>query len=166
MERIEADLMIPGRGEPVRDAVVVLDGSTITYAGSAAGAPETPQAALTRANTILPGLWDAHTHLLGLRSLDLGLLPQVPVALRAARCTADLRAALDAGITSVREVGGIGVHLARAVAEGLVEGPSIYAAGSILSTTRGHGDLHSYPLPWIAGLAHQGGALRLADGEA
>jgi imidazolonepropionase-like amidohydrolase len=166
MERIEADLMIPGRGEPVPDAAVVLDGATITYAGPAAGAPPTPDATTTRVQTVMPGLWDAHTHFLGLRSLDLGLLPQVPVALRAARCTSDLRAALDAGVTSVREVGGIGVHLARAVAEGLVEGPSIYAAGSILSTTGGHGDLHSYPLPWMGDLAHQGGELRLADGEA
>jgi imidazolonepropionase-like amidohydrolase len=166
MERIEAELLIPGRGEPLRDAVLVLDGATIAYAGPAAGAPETPGATVTLAATVLPGLWDAHTHLLGLRSLDLGLLPQVPVELRAARCTADLRAALDAGITSIREVGGMGVHLARAVDEGLIEGPSIYAAGAILSTTGGHGDLHSYPLPWVVDLAHQGGALRLADGEA
>jgi imidazolonepropionase-like amidohydrolase len=170
MERIEAELMIPGRGEPIRDAVVLLDGATIAYAGPAAGAPDTPaattDATITRATTVLPGLWDCHTHLLGLRSLDLSLLPQVPVALRAARCTADLRAALDAGVTSIREVGGLGVHLARAVAEGIVEGPSIYAAGAVLSTTGGHGDLHSYPLPWMTDLSHRSGELRLADGEA
>jgi imidazolonepropionase-like amidohydrolase len=170
MERIEAELMIPGRGEPIRDAVVLLDGATIAYAGPAAGAPDTPasttDAATTRAATVLPGLWDCHTHLLGLRSLDLSLLPQVPVALRAARCTADLRAALDVGVTSIREVGGLGIHLARAVAEGIVEGPSIYAAGAVLSTTGGHGDLHSYPLPWMTDLSHRSGELRLADGEA
>jgi imidazolonepropionase-like amidohydrolase len=75
---------------------------------------------------VLPGLWDCHGHLLGTRSLDLGRLPLEPVALRAARCAADLRAALDAGMTSVREVGGLGVYLARAVEEGTLEGPSIY----------------------------------------
>ena len=75
MERIEADLMIPGRGEPVPDAVVVLDGEMITYAGAASGAPLTPAATLSQVQTVMPGLWDAHTHLLGLRSLDLGLLP-------------------------------------------------------------------------------------------
>ena len=32
MERIEADLLIPGNGDPVRDGVVVWDGPTITYA--------------------------------------------------------------------------------------------------------------------------------------
>ena len=31
--------MVPGRGDPVRDAVVRLDGPVIGYAGPAAGAP-------------------------------------------------------------------------------------------------------------------------------
>jgi imidazolonepropionase-like amidohydrolase len=68
MERIEADLLIPGTGEPIRDGLVVLDGPTITYAGPAADAPPTPQAPSTRAATVLPGLWDCHGHLLGTRS--------------------------------------------------------------------------------------------------
>jgi imidazolonepropionase-like amidohydrolase len=166
MQRIDAEQMVPGRGEPVRDAVVVLDGQVITYAGPAAGAPDTPGAAVTRAATVMPGLWDCHTHFIGVRSLDLSLIPQIPTPLRAARAAADMRAALEAGVTSVREVGGLGVYLARAVAEGTVEGPSIYAAGSILSTTGGHGDLHSYPLPWVTDFGDRGGELRLCDGPA
>src|SRR5262249_8033549 len=110
----------------------------------------------------MPGLWDCHTHLFGIRSLALAVLPRLPVALRAARATTDLRAALDAGVTSVRELGGLGVHLAQAVDEGVVEGPAIYAAAAVLSTTGGHGDLHGYPLPWIGEIAD----LRLADGPA
>jgi imidazolonepropionase-like amidohydrolase len=164
MERVEAGLLVPGRGEPVRDGVVVWDGPVITYAGPAAGAPPAGQTPSTRAAAVLPGLWDCHGHLLGIRTLDLGRLPLEPVALRAARCPADLRAALDAGVTSVREVGGLGVHLARAVAEGTVEGPAIYGAGAVLSVTGGHGDLHSLPLPWMAEFAGWGGELRLCDG--
>jgi imidazolonepropionase-like amidohydrolase len=164
MERVEAGLLVPGRGEPVRDGVVVWDGPTITYAGPAAGAPPAGQTPSTRAAAVLPGLWDCHGHLLGIRTLDLGRLPLEPVALRAARCPAGLRAALDAGVTSVREVGGLGVHLARAVAEGTVEGPAIYGAGAVLSVTGGHGDLHSLPLPWMAEFAGWGGELRLCDG--
>ncbi len=147
MHRIEADLLVPGRGEPVSNGVVVLDGDRIGYAGPAAGAPETPHAARHRAVAVLPGLWDCHGHFLGTRTLDLGRLPLEPLALRAARCARDLRNALDAGVTSVREVGGLGVELARAVAEGVLDGPAVYAAGAILSTTGGHGDLHSYPCP-------------------
>ena len=166
MERIEAELLIPGGGEPVSDGVVIIDDSAISYAGPAGQAPATPAASVHQAGTVMPGMWDCHGHFLGTRTLDLGRLPLDPVPLRAARCARDLAAALRAGITSVREVGGLGVHLARAVTEGVLEGPAIYAAGAILSTTGGHADLHSYPLPWIADFAAHHGELRLADGPA
>jgi imidazolonepropionase-like amidohydrolase len=165
-QRIEAQLLIPGRGEPIRDGVVVLDGPTIEYAGAPAGAPEAPEAPIVTARVVMPGMWDCHGHLLGMRTLDLGQMPLEPAPLRAARAGTDLRAALDAGITSIREVGGLGIYLARAIEEGTVEGPSVYAAGSILSTTGGHGDLHSYPLPWVTEYAETGGDLRLCDGPA
>src|SRR5690606_37778703 len=51
-----------------------------------------------------------------------------------------------------------------AVDEGTVPGPHVYAAGAILSTTGGHGDLHSHPLPWVDDYSAAGGELRLADG--
>ena len=115
----------------------------------------------------MPGLWDCHGHFMGSRTFDLGQLPLEPVALRAARSARDLRTALDAGVTSVREVGGLGVYLARAVAEGLLDGPAIYAAGAVLSTTGGHGDLHCYPLSWVDDFAPaMTGSSRLADGIA
>jgi len=164
MDRIEAGLLIPGTGEPVRGGVVVLDGPRIVYAGPAEGAPETPGATLHQVTTVMPGLWDCHGHFLGIRSFDLERLPLEPLPLRAARCARDLRAALDAGVTSVREVGGLGIHLARAVAEGVLDGPAIYAAGAIIGTTGGHSDLHSYPLHWMGDYARLGGSMRLADG--
>jgi imidazolonepropionase-like amidohydrolase len=164
MHRIEAGLLIPGHGAPIRDAVVLLDGPEISYAGPAAMAPPAPGIQVTQAAAVMPGMWDCHGHLMGIRTFDLGRLPLEPEALRAARCTRDLRAALDAGITSVRDVGGLGVYLARAVAEGTVAGPAIYGAGAILSTTGGHGDLHAFPLDWIEDYARQAGMLRLADG--
>jgi imidazolonepropionase-like amidohydrolase len=166
MERIEAELLIPGSGEPVSDGVVIIDDSVISYAGPAGPAPATQGAVVHRTGTVMPGMWDCHGHFLGMRVFDLGRLPLDPVPLRAARCARDLKAALRAGITSVREVGGLGVHLARAVAEGVLEGPAIYAAGAILSITGGHADLHSYPLPWIGDFGVHYGELRLADGPA
>jgi imidazolonepropionase-like amidohydrolase len=166
MHRIEAGLLIPGDGEPVADAVVIADGATISYAGPAAGAPDTPGAAVTTASVTMPGMWDCHGHFLGTRVFDLARLPQETIALRAARSARDLTNALAAGITSVREVGGLGVHLARAVAEGTLDGPSIYAAGAILSTTGGHGDLHCYPLSFVEEFSRHDGTQRLADGTA
>ena len=130
MHRIEAELLIPGHGGPVRDGVVVLDGPLISYAGPARAAPPgAPGAPVTRVTTVMPGMWECHGHLLGTRTFDLGKLPLEPEALRAARCTRDLRAALDAGITSVRDVGGLGLYLARVVDEGVIDGPAIYGAG-------------------------------------
>src|SRR5262252_213486 len=166
MERIEAELLIPGWGEPVSDGVVIIDNTAISYAGPASAAPATPRATVHRTETVMPGMWDCHGHFLGMLTLDLGRLPLDPVPLRAARCARDLAAALRAGITSVREVGGLGVYLARAVAEGVLDGPAIYAAGAILSTTGGHADLHSYPLRWVADFGAHHGELRLADGPA
>jgi imidazolonepropionase-like amidohydrolase len=162
--RFETPLLIPGRGDPVSDAVVVVDDGVVGYAGPASTAPTTPGADVVGAPVVMPGLWDCHGHFMGGRTLDFARLPLEPVALRAARATMDLRAALDAGVTSVREVGGLGVYLARAVNEGIVVGPHIYAAGAILSTTGGHGDLHSYPLPWVHDMGEAATELRLADG--
>jgi imidazolonepropionase-like amidohydrolase len=164
VERIEAELLIPGGSEPIPDGVVIIDGPAISFAGPARKAPPTPAAAVHRTETVMPGMWDCHGHFLGVRDFDLGKLPLEPIALRAARCARDLRSALDAGFTSVREVGGLGVDLARAVAEGVLAGPSIYAAGAILSPTGGHADLHSYPTSWVADFGHRGGELRTADG--
>src|SRR5580693_6242615 len=164
MERINAGLLIPGRGEPVRDATVLVDGSRISYAGPAASAPASPGAVTRSAATVLPGLWDCHGHFMGMRVVDLARLAQEPTALRAARSARDLTNTLNAGFTSVREVGGLGIYLAQAVREGILDGPSVYAAGAVLSTTGGHGDLHCYPLSWVEDFSQHDGTFRLADG--
>ncbi|TCP57518.1 imidazolonepropionase-like amidohydrolase [Tamaricihabitans halophyticus] len=164
MQRIEADLLIPGSGEPIPNGVVVLDGAVISYAGPAAGAPGTPDTRPTRCAAVLPGLWDCHTHLVGLPTLDFERMALTSDVLRAARSVTDLGAALDVGVTSIREVGGLGLKLAQAVAEGSIAGPTIYAAGAVLSTTGGHGDVHSLPLDWMHDLTERSGDFRLCDG--
>jgi imidazolonepropionase-like amidohydrolase len=166
MQRIDAELLIPGSGEPVAGGTVILDGQQISYAGLTAGAPDTPDITAHQATAVMPGMWDCHGHLLGIRKFDLNQIPLDPDALRAARCARDLTNALNAGITSIREVGGLGIYLARAVAEGLLDGPSIYASGGVLSMTGGHGDLHSYPLTWMQDYSTQGSGVRLTDGVA
>lgn len=112
--------------------------------------------------TLLPGLIDCHVHLTGFRSWEeeLGWLPPAP--LRAARAAADLRALLEAGFTTVREVGGdLGLHLKRALAEGSIPGPRLLSAGRWIEPTGGADDLAHIPLA----LARSGGIIaRLADG--
>jgi imidazolonepropionase-like amidohydrolase len=164
LQRIEAEVLIPGRGAPVQDGCVVIDGPVLRYAGPLAEAPETPQAEVHRVPAVMPGLWDCHTHFMGILTPNLAELAATPPVLAAMRVTRDARLALDAGFTSVREVGGLGVWLATAVEEDSVSGPSIYGAGAVLSPTGGHADLHMYPPPWVGDLADRLGVLRQCDG--
>lgn len=166
MHRVEAELLIPGRGEPVRDGVVVWDGATITYAGPAVDAPATPGAEVVSAPVVMPGMWDSHTHIMGVTAGVSSQFAFTNLAVRGSRAVPDLRAALDAGVTSVRELGGLGTQLASVVNEGIVEGPAIYAAGAVLSTTGGHADLHDVPLEWVHDLATSVGEMRQCDGPA
>ena len=55
--------------------------------------------------------------------------------------------ALEAGVTSVRELGGLGLNLRRGTEDGsLPLSPHIYASGFVLSITGGHGDFHDLDL--------------------
>ncbi len=164
VERIEADILIPGRGEPLHDGCVLLDGPTIAYAGPAAEAPPTPDAEIYRVPAVLPGLWDCHAHFMGVFTPDLAELATNAPALTAMRVARDAAVALRAGFTSVREVGGLGVWVSRAVAEGTVTGPNVFGAGAVLSPTGGHADLHMYPVHWVCDLADRIGMLRQCDG--
>lgn len=86
---------------------------------------------------VLPGLIDAHTHL-GLLHMDAA--GDVPPAVLAAEVFLNCRLALDAGFTTVRDVGGLDGGVARAVADGLVPGPRILPSGAALTQTGGHTD--------------------------
>lgn len=167
MIRIEADLLIPGDGDPTTAAVVVIDGPVIAYAGPAAGAPETPDATTTQVSTVMPGLWDCHAHLMGLAAgvVNLeALITQTP-QVGSARAVRDLGDALDAGVTSVREVGGYGAVLTPAIEEGTIRGPHVYGAGSVISQTGGHGDMHGLsPAEADRLMESHFGAPTLADG--
>jgi imidazolonepropionase-like amidohydrolase len=157
--RIEADLLIPGRGEPISDGVVITAGRGIAYAGPATDAPPTADATTVRVPVAMPGLWDSHIHFIGATTTDLHDMLRTPIPEMAVRAAADATATLDAGVTSTREVGGFGLEFAAAIDDGTVRGPSIYGAGSILSTTAGHADAHSFDLDFIERSHHWIGEL-------
>ena len=163
--RIDAGQLIPGAGDPVYKASVVLHGRRIEWVGPTANAPGIAEDGQTYSVPLLmPGLWDCHTHMTGLTSTSLDDVMRLPVAVAAARSVRDAGRALNAGITSVREVGGYGIYLSRVVEEGSIAGPSIYAAGDLISPTGGHADLHTYSTGCVADLAEHGGWLRTCDG--
>jgi imidazolonepropionase-like amidohydrolase len=93
--------------------------------------------------TLLPGLIDCHTHL----SSRVGLSPMDQLKSSAARNAVtgvnNARATIDAGITTVRDVGGSGlvdVALRDAIKAGEIVGPRMQVATFPLSMTGGHGD--------------------------
>jgi len=149
--RIVADTLLPGRGDPVEGGTVIMAFGEIVYAGPTADAPghSADEEEVVEVATVMPGLWDCHAHFVGLPAADLEAMAAADIVAASARAVDDARQCINAGVTSVREVGGIGIRLAQAIDEGRVTGPNIYGAGRILSTTGGHGDIHSLPLDFV-----------------
>ena len=112
----------------------------------------------------MPGLWDAHVHYFGAPDLNLDKVALIRPALAGMRAARDVAATLNAGYTSVREVGGYGIDFSQAINEGWIPGPNIYSAGAPLSQTAGHGDLHTQPIEMIHHKMQEELPLFLADG--
>jgi len=98
-------------------------------------------------STILPGLIDAHMHFFGSKRYDLMEWVTTPETLVALRSVADMRRLLNAGFTTVRDLGSkASTFLKRAVEEGIIEGPRIVSAAKSLSQTGGNDDASILPL--------------------
>ena len=97
---------------------------------------------------MLPGLIDAHTHMgHAFESIVWRDVGSLSVAEIAAEIMSNLSLALDSGITSARELGGLDGGMARAIARGLVRGPRLFPSGPALAQTGGHGTyLGQFPL--------------------
>ncbi len=99
--------------------------------------------------TLLPGLIDCHTHLLIPAGIgELGYLKRSQGDLILAGVV-NARKVLEAGFTTVRDVGASAefgdVALRDAIARGDIAGPRMLVAGPALSITGGHGDLNGFP---------------------
>lgn len=124
-----------GRYEP--DAVILIQDGKITAAGSKLAIPAGAKVIDLGDATVLPGLIDAHDHLMarfneGPDDYGASLLTK-SLARRALDGAADARATLRAGFTSVRDVESEGsgyadLDLRDAINEGLVEGPRMQGA--------------------------------------
>ena len=138
--------LIDGTGVgPLEQAIVRIEAGRITEVGSADGTPP-PGAIDVGGRTLLPGLIDAHAHVSSdtLRSPGFGPPPPLhgelprPRALGYFILAKSARAMLDAGVTTVRDVGSYddeGIALREAVRLGIVEGPRILCCGRIISAT-------------------------------
>lgn len=89
---------------------------------------------------VLPGLIDAHVHVIA-ASHDLVGLALQPPSLVTAQSGRILHDMLHRGFTSVRDAGGADFGLQEAVQRGLFEGPRLFIAGFPISQTGGHADM-------------------------
>lgn len=148
--------LIDGTGSaPQAAAVIVIEGTQFAGVGGE-GTVQLPEHPTQRWHlpglTALPGLIDAHVHL---------LFNPDPSAVRASpmprsellvlRAAVRARRTLAAGFTTVRDLGAPNApifSLRQAVAEGTVPGPRIIASGRCLTITGGHGTQYGWPMAW------------------
>ena len=135
--------LIDGTGaEPARGRAVVVEGGRIASVVDEGRAPRGRRIDLSGC-TLLPGLINCHVHLcLGAEADPVRVLKDEPVALTALKALLRARQTVDAGVTTVRDLGGreyAELAVRRAVAEGLFPGPRILAAGRPVCMTGGHG---------------------------
>jgi imidazolonepropionase-like amidohydrolase len=146
---VSAGRLVDGRGgAPLADAGVLVDAKgTISWAGPMAQAPQLPGECRRVAlpGTLLPGFIDTHVHFaVPGGGLNVGMLMRQPPPVRVLQIAANMRATVDAGVTTVRDLGYLGPKLAMMATTGATPAPRLLNAIAMLSSTGGHGD---FPLP-------------------
>jgi len=93
--------------------------------------------------TLLPGLFDCHVHLMGRYDDDELTVAHRPFSYAFYLAPENMMITLRQGITNVRDAGGADAGVKRAVEDGLLPGPRMQIAVTMLSQTGGHND------PWL-----------------
>jgi imidazolonepropionase-like amidohydrolase len=129
--------------EPKKNMTIVVEKNKITAVEngfSKAGAADKTIDLKTK--TVTPGWIDAHVHLSHETNPNRYLEGfQLNDADYAYRSVGFARKTLMAGFTTVRDAGGdIVISLKKAINQGLIEGPRIFAAGTAIGSTGSHGD--------------------------
>ena len=144
-------LAVPGEGYLTQQTITVKEGRIVSIQpGYKSGAKGVPVIDLKNAY-VLPGLIDSHVHITGENGPDDRIKGFTDSAVDTAfDGAAFARTTLEAGFTTVQDVGGINdsvFGLRDAIARGAVTGPRMRAAGQSISVTGGHGDVNGYSSP-------------------
>jgi imidazolonepropionase-like amidohydrolase len=125
-----------GTGSPPASADVVVEDGRIVEVGRGLDGDESVDCS---GATVLPGLFDCHVHVM-ISGVDMLRQIQTPFSYPFYEAVHNLRRTLALGITHVRDAGGADLGVAEAVRRGLIAGPRMQIAISMLSQTGGHGD--------------------------
>lgn len=142
---IHAGTLIDGRSnKPLKEVTLVIQDNRITDIQKGyTAAKEGDQLLDLREHTVMPGLMDMHVHLESQTShnqySEKFIMNEAEIALRAAQYA---RATLDAGFTTVRDLGGTGINISlkKAIDRGWTAGPRVFTAGKSIASTGGHAD--------------------------
>jgi len=136
-------LVDPGSGTVSRNQVILVRGKKITAVGSNVAIPAGARVVDLSKQTVLPGLFDAHTHLCMTVRMgrDAGSIYYTtlndPDAARAVDGVVNARDMLRAGFTTVRDLGNEGnyacTYVRRAIDQGRIPGPTVLNAGRIIA---------------------------------
>jgi imidazolonepropionase-like amidohydrolase len=132
-------------GSPLDDGAVLVEDDTITWTGPSRSAP-LPAAGVAVVDlagaTLLPGFIDCHVHLAwpGRGGFSLFEPLRLPTSLRLLSILRNMRATIEAGVTTVRDCMGLDLGFKQAVEQGLVAGPRVLFSATMMSSTGGHAD--------------------------
>lgn len=136
-------LLDPETGTARANQTILVEGGKIKAVGAGIDIPKGASVIDLSRSTVMPGLFDAHTHLC--MSVDMKrdrgsyfyTTLNDPDSYRAVQGVANARAMLESGFTTVRDVGNEGnyacVSVRNAVERGLVPGPTMLTAGRIIA---------------------------------
>ena len=142
-------------------ADVVIDGQRVIDVGSGLDGDESID---VTGRTLLPGMFDCHTHLV-MQHFDYLRLLTEPFSLQFFYAVQAMRQTLDVGITTVRDAWGADAGVKAAVERGMVPGPRMRITISMVAQTGGHADSWSLcgaDLPILP--AHPGRPRGVSDG--
>jgi len=140
-------------GNEPADQTIIVTGDRITAIAPTASTPKQAgdEEIDLRNMTVLPGLIDVHTHLTNDTNFDQYHELSTSVAKSALIGAHNAKVTLEAGFTTVRNVGAEGyadVDLRNAINEGLTEGPHMQVSGPPLGITGGHCDDNLLPIEY------------------
>jgi imidazolonepropionase-like amidohydrolase len=136
-------------GRVLTDQLVRIEDDRIAAVTPYAAPPTGTHVIDWSAYTVLPGLMDMHTHLVGdIQSSNIAAPLMSSAARDALIGAANARATLFAGFTTVRDVGAYraftDVALRDAIAAGHVQGPRMFVAGAYVTVTGGGGEVTGF----------------------